>query len=274
MRNKIGFFALALLVVFVQCKSNFEKIRNSGDPELLLKNAFHYYEKEDYSKAKMLFEQSLNYLRGRPDGEKAYYYFANCHYELREYVLASYYYKNFTNTFTNSAFREEAAFKSAYCNYLMSPTFRLEQSNTEKAIEEFQLFVNLYPESAKVPECNKLIDECRRKLEEKAYHEGELYYKMKQYQSAMISFDNLLKDYPESPEVENVQYLIAKSAFNLAENSVVDKKIDRYDTCILRCEEFVQKHKQSSFVKEVEKMARDSKKAIAATKKQLAAVKS
>jgi outer membrane protein assembly factor BamD (BamD/ComL family) len=50
----------------------------------------------------------------------------------------------------------------------------------------------------------------RRKLEEKAFAEGELYFNLRQYQSAVISFDNLLRDYPESPDAERVRYLIAK----------------------------------------------------------------
>ena len=203
------------------CKSDFERVRISGDPELILRKAFDYYEKEEYQRSQTLFDLVLNTIKTTKDAEKAYYNYAYTYYHLKQYMLAAYYFKNFSNTYTTSAYREEAAYMSAYSNYLLSPTYRLDQANTRQAIDEFQIFVNLFPQSKRVPECNKLIDVLRRKLEEKAFAEGALYFDLRQYQSAVISFDNLLRDYPESPDAERVRYLIAKSAFLLSENSIV-----------------------------------------------------
>jgi outer membrane protein assembly factor BamD len=244
--------------VLFSCKSTYEKVRTSNNPELILKNAFVYYEKEDYLKAQSLFELVMNSLRGRTDAEKAYYYYANCHFKLKEYTLAAYYFKNFSNTFTSSPLREEASYMSAFANYKLSPIYRLEQSNTVKAIEEFQVFVNLFPESKRVDECNKLIDECRRKLEEKAFGEGELYYNLRQYQSAVASFDNLLRDYPESPDVERVRFLIAKSYYLLSENSVIEKKEERYKSTIQRCDDFLEKYATGKYAKEIKQIKKDA----------------
>jgi outer membrane protein assembly factor BamD len=158
---------------------------------------------------------------------------------------------------------------SAFSNYKLSPSFRLEQSNTQKAIEEFQLFVNLFPKSWRVRECNNLIDEMRRKLETKAFHEGELYYDLKQYQSAAISFDNLLRDYPESPDVERVRYLIAKANFHLSENSVVEKKQDRYNETIVRCNDFLEKYPQGKYTKEIRDTRKKAEQALKDLRKKI-----
>ena len=147
---------------------------------------------------------------------------------------------------------------SAYSNYQLSPIYRLDQGNTLTAIEEFQLFVNLFPKSTRVEECNKLIDELRRKLEEKAFGEGQLYFDLRQYQSAVISFDNLLRDYPESPDVERVRYLIAKSSFLLAENSIIEKKADRYNECVNRCNDFLEKYPDGKYSKEIKALKRSA----------------
>ena len=112
------------------CKSEFERVRISGDAKLILNKAFYYYEKEEYQKSQTLFDLVLNTIRGDKDAEKAYFYYAYTYYYLKQYTLAAYYFKNFSNTFTSSAFREEAAYMSAYSNYLLSPTFRLDQGNT------------------------------------------------------------------------------------------------------------------------------------------------
>ncbi|MCB0531955.1 MAG: outer membrane protein assembly factor BamD [Lewinellaceae bacterium] len=251
------------------CKSEFEKIRISGNQDLILNKAFEYYEKGEYQRAQTLFDLVLNTIRGSEKAEKAYFEYAYTYYHLKQYMLSAYYFKNFSNTFTNSNSREEAAYMSAYSNYLLSPSYRLEQSNTKQAIDEFQLFANLFPKSPRIPECNKLIDELRRKLEQKAFAEGELYFDLRQYQSAVISFDNLLRDYPESPDAERVRYLIAKSAFLLSKNSVIDKKLDRYIETVNRCNAFLDKYQSGKYNKEIKDLRRDSEDEIKVLRKRL-----
>ena len=262
MRKTTGWllFSFALFLA-PACKSNYEKIRTSGDAEKILAKAFEFYEKEQFQRSLSLFDLVLNTLRGDARAEKAYYQYAYCHYNTKQYLLAAYYFKTFSNTFTNSEFREEAAFMSAYSNYQMSPVYRLDQGNTATAIDEFQLFVNLFPKSTRVEECNNIIDELRRKQERKAFGEGELYYNLRQYQSAVISFDNLLRDYPESPDIERVRFLIAKSSYLLSANSVIEKKVDRYAETIVRCNDFLEKYPQSKYTKEIKQLKSDANQA-------------
>lgn len=269
MNKWIGWIAMSGILFFTACKGNFEKIRTSGNPELILNKAFEYYEKKEYLRAQSLFELVLSTIKATDKAEKASFNYAYTYYYQKQYLLGAYYFKNFSNTFTNSQLREEAAYMSAYCNYALSPSYRLEQSNTQKAIEEFQLFVNLFPESKRVETCNKLIDELRRKLEQKAFAEGELYFKLKQYQSAVISFDNLLRDYPETPDAERVRYLIAKSDFLLSENSIVEKKEERYLETVNRCNDFLEKYPGGKYVKEIREIKKDSEQAAKAVKKLL-----
>ncbi|MBL7796536.1 MAG: outer membrane protein assembly factor BamD [Saprospiraceae bacterium] len=250
------------------CKSEFERVRVSGDAELVLKKAFEYYDKGEYQRSQTLFDLVLNSIRGGKDAEKAYFQYAYTYYHLRQYVLAAYYFKNFSNTFTTSPFREEAAYMSAYSNYLMSPTFRLDQGSSRQAIDEFQLFANLFPQSQRMAECNKMIDVLRRKLEQKAFAEGELYYNLRQYQSSVLSFDNLLRDYPESPDAERVRYLIAKSAFLLSENSILEKKFDRYNEAIIRCDDFLLKYPSGKYSKEIKQIRREAEQTLKNLKKQ------
>ena len=266
-KTPILLLLVSILCLAGACKSEFERTRVSGNPELILKKAFEYYEKGEYQKSQTLTELVLNNIRGTKDAEKASYQHAYTYYHLEQYLLAAYYFKNFSNTFTNSQYREEAAYMSAYSNYLLSPTYRLDQSNSRQAIDEFQTFANLFPKSERVAECNRLIDELRRKLEQKAFAEGELYYNLRQYQSAVISFDNLLRDYPESPDAERVRYLIAKSAFLLSENSVLEKKLERYGETVTRCNDFLEKYPTGKYNKEIKQTLRDAEQEVKALRK-------
>jgi len=257
----ISFILLAVGFLFLSsCKSDFEKLRATGDVDLIYKKAFEYYEKEEYAKAQNLFELIINSLRGKVEAEKVYFYYANTHYQLRRYVLASYYYSNFSTTFPNSTFREEADFMTAYSNYQLSPSYRLDQTYSSKAIDQFQLFVNTYPTSEKVSECNQLIDEMRRKLEQKAFAEGELYYNLRQYQAATQSFENLLRDFPETPDAERVRFLVMKGNFLLAENSIIGKQPERYEATLEFYKKFIKKYPISKYRKEADSISKTSNK--------------
>jgi outer membrane protein assembly factor BamD len=260
MKNRLFLAGVLGLILFsfVGCKSEFEKLRATADAETLHTKAFYYYENGDYLKAQMLFELIINNLRGKVQAEKVYFYYANTHYYLQKYILASYYYKNFANTFPNSEFREEADFMSAYSNYELSPKYRLDQTYTEKAIEEFQLFANYYPNSPRVQQCNLLIDQMRQKLEQKAVAEAELYYNLKRYQSALHTFENVLKDYPDTKEAERIRYLAIKASFMLAQNSVYEKQLERHEGCLKMCKAFIFRYPNSKHLKEVKTINENS----------------
>lgn len=255
-------FAILIALSISSCKSEFEKVRASSDPELLYKKAFEYYENEQYLKAQTLFELIIGGLRGKVEAEKVYYYYAYTHYKLKKYILAAYYFKNFSTTFPNSKDREEADFMSGYSNYQMSPSFRLDQTYSLQAIEDFQLFTNTHPMSDRVPQANQLIDEIRAKLEVKDYQQAVLYFDLRQYQSATHCFENMLKDYPDTEEHEQIRYMIVRASYLLAENSVYDKKVERFEATIKAINDFESRYSSSKYSKEINNIKKDSEKSI------------
>src|SRR5688572_14739151 len=180
-------FFLYILLIFSTlsaCKSDFEAVRVSNDPERILTESIKYYDKGDYLRAQTLMELVLNQYRGSRQGEELFFKYAYTHYHLGNYMLAATYFTNFASTFAYSPFTEEADFMVAYSYYKQSPSYRLDQDPSTNAIEAFQDFANKYPESERVAECNKLIDELRAKLEEKSFAQGMLYYDLGQFQAA------------------------------------------------------------------------------------------
>ncbi|MFQ5448328.1 MAG: outer membrane protein assembly factor BamD [Saprospiraceae bacterium] len=261
--KKWFFFPWLILVVVLfasACKSEFEKVRASGDTDLIYKKAFEYYEQEEYLRAQALFELIIPAYRGRPELEKVYFTYAYTYYKLSRFVMANYYFKNFSSTFPTSNLREEADFMAAFSNYQMSPTYRLDQTYTNKAIDEFQIFVNTYPNSERVKECNRLIDEMRLKLEKKAFEEGILYYNLRQYQAATVTFNNLLKDFPETNNAERVRFFIAKAGYQLAANSIFEKQEERYKNTVGYAKDYLEKFSDSDNSKEIQSIYDNSVK--------------
>lgn len=248
-----------LTVLAAGCKSPFEKVRESGDPDKILAAGNKYYEEEDYLKANTLYELILANFRGKKEGEELFYRYANTQYNLGNYLTAAYYFERFSATYANSDKREESDFAIAESYHKMSPSFRLDQQYTDKAMESYQRFVNFHPQSNRVEECNKIIDELRRKMEKKAFDSAELYYKMSNYKAALHSFESLLKDYPETPDAEKIRYLVTKAAYSLAVDSYYEKKKERFEKVLDYHAAFIKRYPSSSYKSELDMLLTKSK---------------
>jgi outer membrane protein assembly factor BamD len=258
---KIRTFCGVLFVVACMasaCRSEFEKVRLTNDPDKIYTAANKYYDKGEYLRAQTLYELILSQFRGRPEAEELFYRYAYSHYYQKQYTLAAHYFNSFSNTFAYSEKREEADYMSAYSKYQMSPVFRLEQSQTKEAIQGFQDFVNRYPNSMRTAECNRLIDELRAKLEQKAFASAQLYFDLGEYEAAIRSYENLVRDYPDTKHNELVRFKAVQSAYLFATKSVYEKREERYQLAIAKYMDFTRKFPNSQYKAEVESIYRNS----------------
>jgi outer membrane protein assembly factor BamD len=160
--------------------------------------------------------------------ERVYYHYAQTHYKLKNYISSSYYLKQFYNTFPNSPLAEEALFLSAESFEKLSPSFRLTQDDTEKAIEGYQLFVNTFPGSQRVSISNDKIDKLRKKLEEKELDNAKGYFRRMDFLAAAHCFKNMLVEFPDSKNAEEIRFMILKSNFFYAKESILTKQAERF----------------------------------------------
>ena len=188
--------SILFLLLFTSC-SKYQKILKSTDFNLKFDKAVAYYEKEDYNRALPLLEELSTVFRGSAKSEEVNYYYAYCHYSLGEHLMASYLFDTYAQTFPSGKHTEECQYMTAYCYYLESPIYKLDGKNTYKAINQLQLFTNLYPKSERVKECNNLIDELREKLAKKAFYNAKQYYITEYHKSAIIAFKMYLSIFQE-----------------------------------------------------------------------------
>ncbi len=261
MTMKINYFSIILLVglvlTFSSC-SEYQQLLKSGDYNMKYEKAVEYYNAKDYYRAQTLFDDIVTIFKGTSKAEDISFYYADCHFKQRDYILGAYYFENFAKTYPYSPRAEEAYFNSAYCYYMNSPRASLDQTDTRKAIDAMQLFINKHPTSPKVNSANAHITELRGKLEEKSFMNSRMYFKLADYQAASISLKNSIKDYPDSPYREEVLYLIIKSSYLLAEGSVQSRKGERYQTTVSDYYVFIDEYPESKYAKEIEKMYTES----------------
>jgi len=265
-----------MMATAVGCKSKFEKLQASNDTGKKYQEGIRLYNSKKYSKALILFDDLNQKYRGRDEAEDLAYYLAYTNYKLKDYTTARYQFKVFADTYPNSPKAEECRYMSAYCYYLESPNYSLDQENTIKAIDALQLFINLYPKSERAPEAGKLIQNLRDKLETKAFDNAKLYlttgdYDAQNYRAAVIAFRNVLRDYPDTKYAEEIGYLSIKSQILYSQNSLETKQEERFNEAITMADEFAEDFPNSKYLKEVKDLRKTSEHGIAQAKKILAA---
>lgn len=226
--------------------SEYNKLLKSTDYNKKYEAAIKYYDNKEYTKSLALLEELVSVYRGTNKAEKIMYYYAYATYSTNDFLLAGYHFNNFVKTFPASDKTEECSFMYAYCYYLESPRYTLDQTDTKNAIKELQFFINKYPESKRKEECNELITKLRAKLELKYYEISKQYYFLDDYKAAIVSFENVLKDFPDSKFREEVMYLIVKTNYIYASKSLESKKAERLKSTVDAYNKFVSYYPENS----------------------------
>ena len=251
-------FCFLLTITLFSC-SDFNKIQKTGNLDEKLEAAFKYFDKKDYYKATLLFDEVIPLIVGKQEGEKALFYYARTFFEQKQYTMAAYHFRDFYETYPRSQYSEESMFM--YCKSLFkdSPVYNLDQTNTYDALKAMQRFANKYPISTYMDEINTMSDLLNEKLERKAYETAKLYYRLSEYNSinykaAVLNFNNFLTAYSSSKYAEEVSYLKIDAQFNLAKHSEAAKKRERYFDAIDFYHNFIDYYPESKYKKSAEQI--------------------
>lgn len=226
--------------------SGYQKLVKDGTPVEKLEAATKYYKSKDYVRAQMLFEELLGLYYGKPEREEIQYMYAYAYYGTSEYLLAGYYFNSFAQTYANSPKAEEASYMAAVCKYKKAMPVELDQEPTSAAISSLQSFINQYPNSKYVAECNDKIDQLRARILAKVYENAKLYHSLGYYKSAMVACENALSDYPDMVHRDELHYLMADAAFLYAKNSIAKKQAERYEDAVSKATEYLSEFGPSS----------------------------
>ena len=217
---------LFVIVLFSSC-NEYQKALKSEDVAVKFDVATKMYEAKSYNKALRLFEQIAPSYRGKPQAEKLFYMFSQSYFKTKQYYLAGYQFESFVSSYPKSEKAQEAAFLGAKSYSMLSPVFSLDQTDTTKAIEKLQTFIDTYPNSEYLPEANIIMKNLNEKIEKKVFENAKGYNTISDYKSALVALDNFIADYPGTPFKEEALYYKLDSAYQLGINSIPSKMEER-----------------------------------------------
>ena len=258
MRKHLSFTLIIFTVaLFIGC-SEYSKVLKNGDNEAKKEFAIKSYDEGKYIQAITLLEEIIPFYKLTIEGEDLYFMYCMANYQLEDYYLSGYYFRRFVRQYPNSPKVEEALFLSALCSVHNSPEYHLDQTETLNALDQMQIFVDLYPNSTRIDTCNIIMDNLRGKLELKKYNNAMLYYNTGHYGAAVVALNSTLEEYPNTPHKEDILYYLVKSHYKLAINSVQYKKEERLNDTIKSINKFVATFPESKRINEIESIRKNT----------------
>lgn len=100
--------------------------------------------------------------------------------------------------YPDSKFFQRAKFQFAYSSYKLSLGPKYDQQQTESAVKEFQEFANETEDEELKKQAQEIIAELTDKQAEHAFAIAEFYRKLNKITSAVVYYEQIIKNYPQS----------------------------------------------------------------------------
>lgn len=248
--------------------SSYNKVLKSMDYEYKYEAAKEYYVSGKYNRTAMLLEELIAILKGTDKGEESLYMLGMCYFNMHDYETASHYFTTYYKNYPRGIYTEEARFYTGKALYMAVPEPRLDQTSTINAIQELQLFLEYYPTSSRKQRIQEMLFDLQDNLAEKEYLSATLYYNLgpytgnfgnnrnasNNYEACVITAQNALRDYPFCKQREDLSMLILRAKYQMALQSVDEKKHDRMRDALDEYYAFKNEYPESKYAKEAEKI--------------------
>jgi outer membrane protein assembly factor BamD len=141
----------------------------------------------------------------------AYYYLGEAHMGKKEYILAAQSYSRVAENFPEDTLADRSTYKTgiAYARLWRRPA--LDPQYGETALSTFQSFLAAYPDSPLRDSAQMQIQKLDEWFGIKGYNNGVTYYKRKAYDSGIIYFRDVVKQYPRTDAARKSQIRLVQS---------------------------------------------------------------
>ena len=254
--RKQAIAALLPLVLLSGCAKEFNSVYKSQDFKYKYEYAKENFALGKYQRAATLLQDLIIPEKGSQDAQECLYMLGMAEYKNMDYETAAETFKKYVKSYPRGEYAELAEYYVGQSLYMSTPEPRLDQTPTYAAISAYQEYLDLFPDAQKKNEAQHKMMELQDKLIQKELATSQLYYNLgtyfgnctsggSNYEACVITAENALKDYPFCQEREKFALLIMKSKFELAEQSVDEKKVERFRDAEDECYGFINEYPDS-----------------------------
>lgn len=254
--KKSLYAAILATVIFSSCANEFNRVYKTSDNTYKYEYAKESYTNGKYVRASTLLQGLVTMQKGTENAQESLYMLGMAEYNSKDYEGAAATFKKYFQSYPKGVYAQKAEFYIGMSLYNCTPEPRLDQSQTVNAIAAFQEYMDLYPDGEDCATAQQKLFELQDKLVQKELYSAQLYYDLGQYfgnctyggnnyEACIITAQNALKDYPYTNLREKFSLLVMKSKFELAQQSVEEKKLERYQDAEDECYGFINEYPDS-----------------------------
>jgi outer membrane protein assembly factor BamD len=134
-------------------------------------------------------------------------------------VLAIAEFQEFLSFYPTHPRADYAQYKLGMAHFRQMRTPQRDQSETRDAIREFQTLVTRYPNSSLMPEVKARLREARDRLSTSEMEVGRFYFRVRWYAGAIDRLSLLVKDDPEFTRRDEVYFYLAESYMKVGQSA-------------------------------------------------------
>jgi len=244
------FFPVLLAVLLVGCAGT-GRLRYDSPQEAYEKGLAHF-EDGDFAKAVEMLQGSFDFGRTHQWAADAQLLLAQSYRANEEYLLAANEYTRFSQIYRSDPRVPDAEYELAMTYYDRSPSFRLDQTDTERAIVQFQLFMTRYSDHPLVTDATNRITELRGKLARKQYNTAQLYERREFFEAAAVSYEAVFDRYYDTDWADDALLGAMNAYLKYARLSVSSRQEERLLLAEANYDRLLQIFPDSELVKDAE----------------------
>lgn len=252
------FFPIIIVsaMLLTGCANEFNQVYKTSDYSYKYEYAKECFMKGKYTRAVTLLQDLVTLQKGTDNAQECLYMLAMAQYLGKDYESAATTFKKYYSSYPKGVYAEMAQYYIGQSLYMSTPEPRLDQSQTVAAISAFQDYLDLFPDAKYKETAQNRLFALQDKLVQKEFYSAQLYYDLGQYfgnctnggnnyEACIITAQNALKDYPYTSMREKFALLIMKSKYELAQQSIEEKKFERFQDAEDECYGFINEYPDS-----------------------------
>lgn len=179
--------------------------------EAMYQDGMNYFERKRYDRAIFFFQKVRDEFPFSPEAEAAELKIAEAYRLNGEYVEAAEAFKNYLAFQPTGEKAHYIKYKLGLVHFDQFSRIDRDQKNLKTAKQYFEALINDHPESEYIPEAQEKLAKVREYLAERELYIGNFYMREKKYLAARARFENVLREYMDTPTAVKALYQLGEA---------------------------------------------------------------
>jgi outer membrane protein assembly factor BamD len=228
-------FIIYLALLF-SCSSDKSALKKSPffDAETVFKEANEKIEKGLYEEAREILQNVKVQDTSGEFAPIAQLRIGDSYFQEGLYEEAAVEYREFLKLHKHHKYASYAQYQLAMSYFKRIKTVDVSYAPAKNALHEFEKLLTNYPRNPYIDVAESRINMCKRILAEYELYVGNFYFKKKSYNAAVMRYNTLLREYPDSKREPEALYYLGLSYMNMDEPSkavsALSRLVEKYPT--------------------------------------------